>query len=139
MRNLCQRGTHSPLSGVSESKEGRGKIMSIQDWPARIRAERKKRKWTQQQLADKAGMSLRAVQTFEGRKATPQPENLRAMRAALDLDGDDAEVSTTGHPEWPTDIDTFLNMMGAYLLYAVPEDQRTEAIHDITRQIFQSH
>jgi transcriptional regulator with XRE-family HTH domain len=114
-----------------------GGMSHHEDYAARVRAERKKRKWTQQELADRAGMSLRALQNFEGRKATPQPENLRAVLAAVDLDPEGADVAAETRAEWPADVQAFLDMMGAYLVYAVPEESRRVVIHDLTRQIFQ--
>jgi len=109
--------------------------MSQTDFPARIRKERKARGWTQEELADRAHVSLRTVQNVEGRKSTPQPENLRALLAALDIElaGDDVAAETRA--TWPPEIQVFLDMLGAYLM-AMPERTRLDAIHDITRQIF---
>lgn len=109
--------------------------MNQADFPARVRVERKRRGWTQTDLAKAAHLSLRTVQNFEGRKGDPQPENLRALLTALDIDPDGDEVAARTRSEWPAPVQVFLDMLGAYLM-TLPEDARLEAIHDITRQIF---
>ena len=108
--------------------------MSHQDFAARVRAERKSRRWTQQELADKASVSLRTVQMFETRKAEPQPENLRLILAAVGINPDD-EVADATREDWPLDVKVALDMIGAYLV-TFSEDQRLDVIHDLTRQIF---
>lgn len=109
--------------------------MGQTDFPARVHKERKARGWTQAQLAERADVSLRTVQNVEGRKTTPQPANLRAILAALDIDLDGDEVAAETRATWPPEVQVFLDMLGAYLM-AMPERTRLEAIHDITRQIF---
>ncbi len=56
--------------------------MSHDDFPARVRAERKRQRLTQQQLADTAHVSLRTIQMFEGRKSAATPANRRAIAQA---------------------------------------------------------
>jgi transcriptional regulator with XRE-family HTH domain len=109
--------------------------MSTKELANRVRDERKRRKWTQQEMAERASLSLRAYQMFELGQSTPQPGNLRAILAAVDINqnGDSPE---DGAPEWPRDVQVFLNMLGAYVM-ALPEDDRMETIDDVTRQIFE--
>lgn len=107
------------------------------DLPARVRAIRRSRGWTQPQMAEAAGMKPRAYQMFEGRQSTPQPENLRGILRAAGLNGDDMD-GTAGRSELPRDIKVFLDMLGAYLM-SLPEARRLEIVHNLTRQIFQAH
>lgn len=110
--------------------------MQHEDFPARVRGERKARGWTQSQMAEAVGMSLRAYQGFETRKNVPQPENLRRISevAGIDLNGEEGTQET-----WDPEVQAFLDMMGAYLTYGVAEDRRRAVIHDLTRQIFQAN
>ena len=100
-----------------------------------VRTERRRRHWGQQQLADAAGVSLGTINNFERKKTLPQPGNLRAILRILGLEqegGDETASNTRG--QWPQDVKTFLDIMGLFLT-ALPEDERTELIHDLTRQI----
>jgi transcriptional regulator with XRE-family HTH domain len=48
------------------------------------RAARSLLGWTQQQLADTAGVALATIQFFETNKRAPIPNNLTAIRRALE-------------------------------------------------------
>jgi DNA-binding XRE family transcriptional regulator len=51
------------------------------------RAARSLLSWTQQQLADTAGVALATIQFFETNKREPIPNNLAAVRRALEEAG----------------------------------------------------
>lgn len=104
----------------------------------RVRQIRKDRNWTQQDMADAAGMSLRAYQSFELGQSKPQAANLRGLLTAAGLDADDAETAEDSRSEFPRDTRVFLDMLGAYL-NTMSDDQRLEVIHDLTRQIFEAN
>lgn len=78
-----------------------------------IRQERKARRWTQQDLADKADVSLGTVQNAEAAKSVPQLSNRRAILAAVGLteEGDPA----TPREGWPDDVRVALNVVGLWL------------------------
>lgn len=101
----------------------------------RVKLERKNRRWTQQELADRAQVSLGTVSNFERRISDPQAAHLRAILRALDIEGEggDHRANRT-RAEWPQDVKTFLDVMGIYLT-AIPEEDREQIIYDITRQI----
>jgi transcriptional regulator with XRE-family HTH domain len=48
------------------------------------RAARSLLSWTQQKLADSAGVALATIQVFESDKRVPVPNNLVAIRRALE-------------------------------------------------------
>lgn len=107
------------------------------DLPARVRAARKARGWTQAETAERAGISPRAYQNFETSKGTPQGANLRAILRAVDLDTAGEDTADTTRAEWPRDIHVFLDVMGAYLS-TLSEPERLEQMHALTRQIFEA-
>ncbi len=101
----------------------------------RVRAERKRRRMTQQELANAVGVSLGVVSNFERGLNLPQPSHLRAILAHLEMDieaGD--EVAAETRRTWPSDIGIFLDVIGLYLA-AQPEERRQDIIYDLTRQI----
>lgn len=125
----------------------------------KARAERKRHKWTQEELARRAGVSLRSISNFENEEVTPQPANLRAILRALGMDeqladaeaeGQASEPAATSEPtelpecpvcakvQWPADIQPFLNMLGAWLI-TKPEHERERQIFALTRQIFEAN
>lgn len=108
--------------------------MSTKELAERVRDERKRRKWTQQEMAERASLSLRAYQMFELGQSTPQPGNLRAILAAVDINqnGDNSKAA----PVWPPEVQVFLDVLGAYVM-SLPEEDRLKTIHDLTRQIFE--
>lgn len=114
--------------------------MSQDDFPNRVRIERKRQGLTQQELADRAGVSLRMIQTFEGRKSAATPTNRAAIAGALGLDenGDGGDRAAETREGWPSPVRIFLDMLGAYLM-TFPENRREDVMHDLTRQIFESH
>ena len=116
--------------------------MSTDDLPARARAARKSRGWTQDQAATQIGMSLRAYQNFESRNGTPQPENLRNIVRVYELDaasmnGSGDAVAEATRSSWPLDVQVFLDVMGAYLV-TLPAGERMDTIRTLTRQIFEA-
>lgn len=109
--------------------------------PTRVRAARRALKWTQEQAARESGVGVRTFQMFENGQSWPQPANLRAILRAVGLEVESEEVLDPPRilrGEFPRDIEVFLSMLGAYL-NTLPEAQRLEVIHDLTRQIFQAH
>lgn len=101
----------------------------------RVRRERKRRHWTQQELADRAGVSLGVVNNFERQVTQPQAPHLRAILGALDLEaGAGDELAEQTRRSWPPDVAIFLDVIGLYLV-AQPEDRRQSIIFDLTRQI----
>lgn len=112
--------------------------MSHDDFPARVRAERKRQRVTQQQLADAAHVSLRTIQMFEGRKSATTPANRHAIAEALGLDENGvAAAGDDPFAEFPRDIQAALLIIGAYLM-TKSEEQRMQVVHDLTRQIFEA-
>lgn len=100
----------------------------------RIAEERVRRDWTQEDVAARAGMSLRAYHSFENGKTRPQGKNMRAILKAFDMDesGEDRRDATL--ESWPPDIEVFLDMMGAFLS-TMPDAERLSFMHDTTRRI----
>ena len=111
--------------------------MSHDDFPARVRAERKRQRVTQQQLADAAHVSLRTIQMFEGRKSATTPANRHAIAEALGLDENGNGTAAETRANWPAEVQVFLDVIGAYLM-TMPEERRMRVIHDLTRQIFEA-
>lgn len=112
------------------------------DLPKRVRDARRRQGWTQEDVAEKAGMKLRAYQNFEGGHSWPQPANLRGILIAVGLDAAGEEhpeaPRVVAGTEWPRDVDVFLSMLGAFLM-TMTEDQRLGVIHDLTRQVFEAN
>lgn len=100
--------------------------------PLRARRLRKERHWTQQDVADRAGVSLRTYQLFENEQSKPQPANLRAITEALGLEAG-AEVAAE---RWEPDIQAFLNMLGIFM-EGLSDRERERFITTETRRIFQ--
>lgn len=107
------------------------------DLVERVRDARKEQGLTQQQLADKAGVSLRTYQNFEGRVGSPQGGNLRAILNAVGIDATSEETAEATRESWPADIRVFLDMVGAYLA-TMTEDDRESWMYAATRQIFEN-
>ena len=109
----------------------------LAEMAGRVKRERKRRGWSQKELAAQTGVvSMGTVSNFERRKYTPQPEHLRAILHALDLEqeaGDERAKET--REAWPADVKLFLDVLGVYLM-RLPEERRTRAMHDLTRRAF---
>ena len=64
-----------------------------------LRRLRKSRSLTQEELAERAGISVKAVSALErGERQRPYPHTVRALAAALDLDDADRELLGTAVP-----------------------------------------
>jgi transcriptional regulator with XRE-family HTH domain len=100
---------------------------------ARVRGERKRRGWTQEETAQRAGVVLRTYQGFESGKSWPQPANLVAILAALEID-EDANPADEA-PGWSGDVAVFLDVIGAYL-EQLGDAERLHFMRDETRRIF---
>lgn len=100
-----------------------------------VHTARKRKRWGQQELAERAQVSLGVISNLERKKTRPQPANERAILKALGLETeDDAVAIDEERRDWPRDVAVFLDVMGLFLT-AVPESQRADIIHDMTRQI----
>lgn len=105
------------------------------DLPTQAKRERKRRGWTQRELAERTGVvSLGTVSNFERRVGSPQPEHLRAILHALGLDVASDERAEDTREEWPSEVRVFLDVMGVFLT-ALPEERRAAVIHRLTRQV----
>jgi transcriptional regulator with XRE-family HTH domain len=101
--------------------------------PLRARQARKARGWTQQEVADRAGVTLRTYQSFESGTAHPQPANLAAFVDVLGLN--DPVADDDDAPRWSPDTTVFLNMLGLYM-EELSDRARWRFIEDETRRIF---
>lgn len=110
---------------------------AAEDLVERVRRARKDRGWTQQQLAEAAGISLRTYQNFENRVGTPQSGNLRAILTAVGVEPIGEETADATRQTWPGDILVFLDMIGAYLA-TMSAEQRQQVMHQWTREIFET-
>lgn len=100
-----------------------------------VRAARKRKRWGQQELAEKAGVSLGVVSNLERKRTRPQPANERQILTTLGIETpDDAAAVDEERRDWPADVAVFLDVMGLFLS-AVPESARADVIHDLTRQV----
>lgn len=133
----------SDSAGVSTGNNARGPIWgepmdaaTVESLAARARRERKRRGWTQQEVADRTGVvSLGTVSNFERGVYAPQPAHLRAILRVLDLEleSGDAQAEET-RQSWPADVRVFLDVMGVFLT-ALPDERRAQMIHDLTRKV----
>lgn len=74
----------------------------------RIRTLRKERGWSQEELAEAAGVSPRTVYSIEKGERQPQPKKLRAILDALDVaEPQNGDIVIEGMPE---DIAVFLRV-----------------------------
>src|SRR5258707_600002 len=76
-------------------------VMAAEDFPARLRAIREKRKLSQSELAQRAGLQPSAVSHFEAGRRAPSFDNLKRLANALDVTTDyllgrTEEVASTG-------------------------------------------
>jgi transcriptional regulator with XRE-family HTH domain len=100
-----------------------------------VRAARKRKRWGQQELANRAGVSLGVVSNLERGKTRPQPANERAILTVLGIEtADDAEAIDEERRAWPPDVAVALDVWGLFLT-STPEEVRSEIIHDITRRV----
>lgn len=100
-----------------------------------VREARRRKRWRQEELAEKAGVSLGVVSNLERKKTRPQPANERRILSALGIETpDDAAQNEEERRAWPADVAVFLDVMGLFLS-ARPEGDRAEIIHDLTRQV----
>jgi transcriptional regulator with XRE-family HTH domain len=102
----------------------------------RIVEERGRRGWTQEEVAAKAGMSLRAYNSFENGRSKPQGKNMRGILSVFELDpsASDEDERDETLETWPPEVHVFLDMLGAFLM-TMTEAERLVFIHDETRRV----
>lgn len=101
----------------------------------RVRDRRKALGLTQEQMAERADVSLRAYQNFETGKGWPQRANLHKILSAAGVELDPDTLAAATRDEWTRDVKVFLDMLGAYL-DTMSDQERLEFIHRITREVF---
>ena len=89
--------------------------------------------WTQERLAEVAGISARGVSDFVRRTTTPNEETLDAIARAMNVLPDPNDVRNS----WPKDLRVFLDLIGVWLM-ARPEAERDALMRDLARQIAES-
>jgi transcriptional regulator with XRE-family HTH domain len=107
--------------------------MTAHDLPSRVRAARIKRKWTQQDLSDRTGVSVRSLTAYENRRQSLQPARLRVVCEVLEIDmrgespedADDAIAQAT-RDSWDPDIALTLDVIGQVL--STLEDEERQAV-----------
>jgi len=110
---------------------------AAEDLVERVRRARKDRGWTQKQLADQAGVSLRTYQNFENRVGNLQGGNLRAILNAVQLETTDEDTAEETREGWAPDIRVILDTIGAYLA-TMTEAERAAWAHAEIRRIFEN-
>lgn len=96
-----------------------------EDFAAEIRAKRKGMRLTQQELAERAGVSRKTVVNIEAGRVIPQQGSLALILEALNYQGQ-------GERPWDDDVDAFLQMVG-YRLARLSAEERVAMIDRITR------
>ena len=93
----------------------------------KVAAARKAQRFTQQQLAKRAGVSLGVISNVETGKTVPQPHHRRAIAKALgsDVFGDATAQAT--RDLWPSDVQVFTDVLGGYLA-SLDEDARAAQV-----------
>lgn len=84
---------------------------------------RKAKRYTQQQLADEAGVSLGVISNLENGKTVPQGANRRAITKALGVDVFGEDVAQLARDMWPEDVQVFADVLGGFLARLNPEDR----------------
>ena len=109
--------------------------MDAEDLRTRVRAARKRRKWSQGKLSEVTGISVRTLSAFEnGETKKMQPANLRAIARALDIpldepmsvvpDDDDEMVAARTRAQWPDDVVVFADVLSQWLSTLSDEERR---------------
>lgn len=81
---------------------------------------REERGWTQKQLAEESGVPVRTIQDIEkDLRGKPQRGTLLKLRRALDIEGD----AVRERSEWPDDIATIVDIVGAWLMTQTPAER----------------
>lgn len=109
-----------------------------------VRSERKARRWTQPELAERAHVSPGTISATERGLSVPQPSNLTSIAKELGIDLNGATppaTEPTGDDWWgewfktlPKDSRSTLYMIGLYLERLTPDD-RDQRIREITTAI----
>jgi transcriptional regulator with XRE-family HTH domain len=89
--------------------------------------------WTQDQLAEEARLSQRAVSAFVRHETTPNEATLNAIARAVGYSPDPDDIRAA----WPTDVSVFLDLLGVWLM-ARPEAERRIIMRDMARQVAES-
>lgn len=91
----------------------------------RIRALRNERGWSQDELAERAGVSPRTVHSLEKGEHTPQPKKLRAVLDALGVaKPEEGAITIEGLPD---DVAVFLRV-AAQRLCVLDPDARSQVL-----------
>ena len=102
--------------------------MAGDDFGALLRAHRRRAGLTQEELAEKSGISVRAISKMEtGRGGTPRPETIRLLAAVVGLNETDRQPVPA---QLPADIRGFVGRTGAlrYLDSLLDERERSPAL-----------
>ena len=107
------------------------------DLREKVRERRRERGWTQEDMANRAGISVRAYQNFETGHGRPQTANLQAILRAAELEADGLGVEGAATREgWRPAIKVYLDTLGAYL-ETMTDEELDEYIVTSVREIFQ--
>jgi transcriptional regulator with XRE-family HTH domain len=112
--------------------------MNAQEFRARVRAERRKRGWTQSDLEKASGVKKRNITSFENGHTNLQPVNERRIREALDLwddmPADDEAVAEATRAKWDKDITLTLDVIGQ-VLSTLEDEERQAVMSDLIRSL----
>lgn len=93
----------------------------------KVRDARKALRITQQELADKAHVSLGVISNLENGKTVPQGANRQAIAKALAADVFEDGIAQSTRDLWPNDVVVFTDVLGLYLA-GLPEDERAAVV-----------
>jgi transcriptional regulator with XRE-family HTH domain len=94
----------------------------MQNYGDMVRGAREALGWTQEELAGHSGVPKRTVQEIEnGRVKKPQRATDLKLRQALGIEGDPVRERS----EWPEDVATIVDIVGAYLMTLTPAERIT--------------
>lgn len=116
----------SMKAGANEQEEADWPKMTRQErlsHAARVETAREARGWTQQELADRAGVSRGSVGNIERAKTAPQAEKLWRVMVALDLSPDPLAGIPEAARKWVAII--------APLIAALPDERREDVMMSV--------